>query len=426
MTRLIHTMLLTLLLLAFNADKAVSKPADSPDTMETQASSPVDTTAMMSNDYITASLLVVSPSAEPYSLFGHCALRLQCPDHKMDYCFTFETPTDAKGLYNFFRGKAMGGFAAAPTKAYLDYYRHAGRGVSQHQLNLTPQEKLMLWQQADKEIVRGDSYRYNYLHTQCASMVIDLITSVLPAPVGYKQLPAQTDGSFRDQMLTESVPYPWSRFFWQTIMGPAGDETGPFEHKLTPSTLPEVWRQATLSDDNRHIISGDAETLTTTASVSSATIWTRLLTPTGVFSLLLILVVVITFGQWKWGWRCLPLFTDSLLLAIYTILALGLTALVLLSDLEATQWNWYLLVFNPLPLLLWAVRRNWLPVICAALLVAILSLLILTPFVAQLDLPHALLMATIGIRTASSCKESLITNKEFTITFPKTLKPQKA
>ena len=415
MTRLIHTLLLTMLLLTSNVSRAASEAAAAPDSLE-----------QLKPDYITASLLVVSPAAEPYSLFGHCALRLQCPDHKMDYCFTFETPTDAKGLYDFFRGKAMGGFAAAPTPAYLEYYRNAGRGVAQHQLNLTPKEKLMLWQHADKEIVRGGCYRYNYLHTQCASMVIDLITSVLPSPVGYRQLPAQTNGSFRDQMLTESAPYPWSRFFWQTIMGPAGDETGPFEHKLTPSTLPEVWRQATLSSDNRHIISGDSETLTTTASVSSASIWTRLLTPTVVFSLLLILVVVITFGQWKWGWRRLPLFTDYLLLAIYIILALGLTALVLLSDLEATQWNWYLLVFNPLPLLLWAVRRKWLPVICAALLVAILSLLVLTPIVAQLDLPHALLMATFGIRTASSYKESLMKNKELTITFPKTLKPQKA
>lgn len=415
MTRLIHTLLLTMLLLTSNVSRAASEAAAASDSLE-----------QLKPDYITASLLVVSPAAEPYSLFGHCALRLQCPDHKMDYCFTFETPTDAKGLYDFFRGKAMGGFAAAPTPAYLEYYRNAGRGVAQHQLNLTPKEKLMLWQHADKEIVRGGCYRYNYLHTQCASMVIDLITSVLPSPVGYRQLPAQTNGSFRDQMLTESAPYPWSRFFWQTIMGPAGDETGPFEHKLTPSTLPEVWRQATLSSDNRHIISGDSETLTTTASVSSASIWTRLLTPTVVFSLLLILVVVITFGQWKWGWRRLPLFTDYLLLAIYIILALGLTALVLLSDLEATQWNWYLLVFNPLPLLLWAVRRKWLPVICAALLVAILSLLVLTPIVAQLDLPHALLMATFGIRTASSYKESLMKNKELTITFPKTLKPQKA
>lgn len=407
MTRLIHTLLLTMLLLTSNVSRAASEAAAAPDSLE-----------QLKPDYITASLLVVSPAAEPYSLFGHCALRLQCPDHKMDYCFTFETPTDAKGLYDFFRGKAMGGFAAAPTPAYLEYYRNAGRGVAQHQLNLTPKEKLMLWQHADKEIVRGGCYRYNYLHTQCASMVIDLITSVLPSPVGYRQLPAQTNGSFRDQMLTESAPYPWSRFFWQTIMGPAGDEMGPIEHKLTPHTLPEVWRQATLTDDNRHIISGDAEILTAGLSpvaIHPSSIWHGLLTPIGVFTILLLLVVVITIGQWYLGWKRLPFLIDSVLLAAYILLALGLTALVLLSDLEATQWNWYLLVFNPLPLLLWAFRRKWLPEICTCLIVAILILLVLTPFVAQLDLPHALFMATFAIRL-------LLKSNIKTI---KTLKPQR-
>lgn len=415
---ILRQLLIWLILCLILPQYAEGQTGATPDSIDSRASSPVDTSAMMRNDYIIASLLVVSPSAEPYSLFGHCALRLQCPDHNMDYCFTFETPTDAKGLYSFFRGNAKGGFAAAPTTAYLNYYRQAGRGVEQHRLNLTPKEKLMLWQQADKEIVRGDSYRYNYLHAQCASMVIDLITSVLPAPIRYNQIPTQVDGSFRDQMLTESVPYPWSRFFWQTIMGPAGDELGPFEHKLTPRTLPEVWRQANLMDTDRHLISGNAETLTATASRHSSTIWARLLSPTGVFTMLLILVVVITIGQWHWGWRVLPIVTDGLLLVVYTLLALALTALVLLSDLEATQWNWYLLVFNPLPLLLWAFRRKWLPTICATLVVAILILLVLTPFVAQLDLPHALFMATLGIRAASLNRKRIITWNL------KTLKPQ--
>lgn len=424
-TRLTH-ILLTLFLLAHSVGRA--ETAARPDSAE-----------QLKPDYITASLLVVSPSAEPYSLFGHCALRLQCPTHLMDYCFTFETPTNAKGLFDFFRGKAMGGFAAAPTTAYLDYYRRAGRSVAQHRLNLTPEEKLQLWQQADKEIVRGESYHYNYLHTQCASMVIYLVTSVLPAAVGYQQLPTQAHGSFRDQMLTESAPYPWSRFFWQTIMGPAGDETEPIEHKLTPSTLPAAWRQATIGAPtnspngeglplltDRHIISGNAETLVATPSTNQPSVWTWLLAPTGVFAILMILTAVVTFGQWHWRWRRLPLLTDCVLLTVYTLLAVGLTALVLLSDLEATQWNWYLLVFNPLPLLLWALRRHWLPAVCGSLTAAILLLLVLTPFVAQLDLPHALLMAAFGIRTASCFSKYLITQEGLAMPYLKTLKPQKA
>ena len=399
MTRLILTLLTTLFLLTPNVSRAASETAAAPDTLE-----------QLKPDYILASLLVVSPSAEPYSLFGHCALRLQCPDHDMDYCFTFETPTDTKGLFDFFRGKAMGGFAAAPTHAYLKYYSKAGRSVVQHLLNLTPKEKLMLWQQADKEIVRGNCYRYNYLHTQCASTIIDLITSVLPTPVDYQQLPAQTKGSFRDQMLVESEPYPWSRFFWQTIMGPAGDEVFPLEHKLTPRTLAEAWRQATVGDDHRHLISHTAvcNDVDAVDITPSATAISPLSHPSYLFTILLIIVVLVTAAQWCFGWRRLPKVTDFLLAVIYTLLALFLMYLVLFSDLEATQWNWYLLAFNPIPLLLWALRPKWLPYICFGLTMAIIILLLLTPFIPQLDVPHALFMAIFGTRAASETVRNYI------------------
>ena len=397
--RLIHTLLLTMLLLTLNVSKAASETSSAPDSLE-----------QTKPDYITASLLVVSPAAEPYSLFGHCALRLQCPDHKMDYCFTFETPTGAKGLFNFFRGKAKGRFAAAPTPAYLEYYHKAGRNVVQHKLNLTPEEKLNLWQQADKEIVRGDCYRYNYLHTQCASMIIELVTSVLPEPVSYNQLPVQSNGSFRDQMLVESEPYPWSRFFWQTIMGPAGDELFPLEHKLTPRTLAEAWQKATGGDDHRHLISHTAVCNDVDAAdvMPSATATSPLSHPSFLFTLLLIVVVLVTAAQWCFGWWRLPKVTDCLLTVIYTLLALFLTYLVLFSDLEATQWNWYLLAFNPIPLLLWALRPKWLPYICLGLTLAIIILLLLTPFISQLDVPHALFMAIFGIRAASETVRNFI------------------
>ena len=392
-----------MLLLTPNVSMAAAENSAAPDTLE-----------QLKPDYIIASLLVVSPSAEPYSLFGHCALRLQCPDHDMDYSFTFETSTDTKGLFDFFRGKAMGGFAAAPTPAYLEYYSNAGRSVVQHQLNLTPEEKLMLWQQADKEIVRGNCYRYNYLHTQCASTIIDLITSVLPAPVDYQQLPAQTKGSFRDQMLVESEPYPWSRFFWQTIMGPAGDELFPLEHKLTPRTLAEAWQQATVGDDHRHLIShtavcNDVDAADVTPSVTATS---PLSHPSFLFTLLLIVVVIVTAAQCCFGWRRLPRVTDCLLTVIYTLLALFLMYLVLFSDLEATQWNWYLLAFNPIPLLLWALRPKWLPYICFGLIMAIIILLLLTPFIPQLDVPHALFMAIFGIRSASETVRNFFYRKQ--------------
>ncbi len=372
-----------------------------PLSVEGQTVSAVDTAAMQRDDYIAASLLVVSPAAEVYSLFGHCALRLHCPSKDMDYCFTFETSTESMGLLNFFRGKAKGGYSAVPTSAYMDYYRQQGRSVTAYALNLTPAEKLNLWQQADREIALGFTYHYDYMRTQCASMLITLVSSVLPTPVSYRELPAQLAGSFRDQMLTESVPYPWSRFFWQTIMGPAGDDTEPLVQKTTPRLLPQLWQHTTLGSEERPLItaSSQPQLLVTATPVDST--W---LTPMRACTLLFIVVLLLTLCQFKGHCLWMACATDWLFLVFHVIVAIALTLLVLFSSLEATQWNCYLPVFNPLPEVLCLIRPTWLPWISRCLLVVILLTLLLTPFIPQLDWPQALLMATLGVRLTPRLK----------------------
>ncbi len=372
--------------------------------------SAVDSTDRMRSDYITASLLVVTPSSEVYSMFGHCALRLQCPTHQMDYCFTFETSTDSEGLLHFFYGKSKGGFAAAPTDRYLDYYRQEGRAVTQYLLNLTPEEKLRLWQAADQEIARGYCYHYDYLHTQCASMVVSLITSVLPGPVSYLSCPAQLQGSFRDQMLTESAAYPWSRFFWQTIMGPEGDDTEPLVQKLTPRLLPVVWQHIAVGDQPRQLTTGDGQQLVTPPVVQTETCW---LTPTRACTLLLFIIIAITFGQYRLGWQRLPHITDLTLLVFHTLVGILITGLVLFSTLEATQWNWYLPVFNPLPFIVWLIKPDWLTWISGCLLAVILLTILLTPLIPQLDWPQALLMGSLAVHLATRIKiNNIVINKK--------------
>ena len=372
---------------------------------EPQAVQAVDTSMMQRDDYIRASIIVATPASEVYSVFGHCALRLSCPSQQMDFCFTFETPADSKGLASFLGGKAMGGFMAAQTQHYLATYSQAGRGMSEHELNLTPQEKLRLWQLVDEEIAQGFSRRYDYMHTQCTSMLVNIVYRALAKPVVYQVLPTELDGSFRDMMLQAArhANYPWSEFFWQTIMGPEGDETSPLEQKLTPAMLPTMWRQTTVSDTSRRLIEAEPKTLTEQASQRSVaqSEWTS---PTAVFTLLLIIVLCITFAQWRMGLQRLPRLLDVVLLLLHTIASMTLMWLWLFSSLEATEWNWYLPTFNLVPLLLWLLNRQWLRTICRIYLGVLLAMLLLTPVVPQLDLPHALITAILAVRVLMKTK----------------------
>ena len=381
---------------------------EQPATVTAVDASPADAVDGSAADYISASLLVIEPSYEVYSLVGHCALRLECPSKQMDYCFTFETSTDSRGLLRFIMGTAKGGFMASKTSDYLQAYSEAGRGVTAYPLNLTPQEELLLWQTADAEIARGFCHPYGYMHTQCTSMVVSLLSRALHGDIVYHESAEANAATFRDVMLTAADRYPWSTFFWQFIMGPEGDDTTPLTDKLSPQTLPGAWQRATIggATSERHIVDGPAQPLGLSKNASEpcndVTLGsvTHYPTPLTVFTILFIIIVAITLGQYKLGWRLLPRITDAMLLTAHTLTSLFLGWLVLFSRQEGTSWNWYLIVFNLLPLVLWLFLPAWRMQILAGTLALVTLQLLLTPLIPQLDLPHGMATACLAPRLA--------------------------
>ncbi len=122
--------------------------------------------------------------------------------------------------------------------------------------------------------------------------------------------------------------------------------------------------------------------------------------PTLIFAFLLALVVVYTilnsmgkckkFGKWL----------DAVLLLLQTIIGLMLIYTSFVSGLFGKNWNWYLIPFNPLPLLIWLIwrrRKGFYKVYLFYTAVLVLFILA-TPLSEQLDLPHQLITATLAVR----------------------------
>ena len=367
---------------------------------EGQTNQAVNPTDLQREDYITASLLVATPTSDVYSLFGHTLLRLNCPSKQMDYCFSFETSTETENLFNFLRGTAKGGYKAMKTDNLLEAYRQVGRGVVEYPLNLTPVEKITLWKNVDERIAKGFVWQYGYMHTQCTSMIIDLVSQSLSAPIDYTSR-GDIKGSFREHMLTESEPFPWSAFFWQTIMGPEGDNTEPFEQTLSPRLLITAWQQANVGDARRLIESQGSQLIAPAVYETPSPITS----PTWAFALFLIIILCVTFGQFHRDWQRIPLVVDILLIVLYTLFALFLTWLVLFSQQDGTQWNWYLVAFNPLPILLWVFCPKCRAAICRILAFVFLALIALTPLIHQLDLAHTAMMTPFAVRLAAYLKK---------------------
>ncbi len=368
-----------------------------PSWAESQAGTAVvDSTAQMRDDYIQASLLVADATGETRSVFGHCALRLQCPSQQMDYCFMFEPLVVTNGIVDLLSGKTVGGFQALQTSFYLAGFSKTGCGVKEYMLHLTPAEKLALWKCADEEFSKGYCGHYDLMRAQGTSKVVSLITRSLSTPVKYGHLSDFPDTSYRSMMLEACEAYPWNAFLWQTVMGTNADEIQPLTHRLTPQVLPIVWQKATVGNSKRHLIEGQGSVLV--ESTDTIGFFNRWLTPVVFFTLLLMVVIGLSIAERRLNWVLPARVVDVLLLSLHTFLGIVLMCLVLCSKMEMPHWNVYLIAFNPLPQFLWLTLPNYRLAIFRVMLVVLLLFIAMTPFVPQLDVPHALLVACIVVR----------------------------
>ena len=369
----------------------------------------VDSSAQMRNEYIQASLLVAEAAGETQSIFGHCALRLQCPSQQMDCCFRFEPFVGANSTASFLSGKTMAGFQASQTSLYLSGFAKKGLGVKEYVLRLTPAEKLALWKCADEEIAKGYCRHDDVMRMQGASKVVSLVTRALSTRVVYANVADYPDTSYRNMMLEACESYPWNAFFWQTVMGGKADETQPLTHRLTPQLLPLVWQKATVGNSKRHLIEGQGRVLT--ESTVTIGFFNRWLTPVVLFTLLLLVVIGLTVAERRLNRRLPARVVDVVLLALHTFLGIALLCLVLCSRMETAHWNVYLVAFNPLPQFLWLTLPNYRLWIFRAMLVVLLLFIAMTPFVPQLDAAHALLVACIAVRLFQKTVNSKKVNK---------------
>ena len=157
--------------------------------------------ATQDEDFVRASLITIGPGNEVYSLYGHSAIRMQCPANQLDYCFTFEMALKPEEKLKFMFSTAKAGFIAARTEMFFGNYMAQGRSITEQQLNLRPAEEQNLWQMLDQEMKKGAHWNYSFLTTNCSSMCIWIIQKALSTKgetIAYGKLPEPVLGTYRD------------------------------------------------------------------------------------------------------------------------------------------------------------------------------------------------------------------------------------
>ena len=357
-----------------------------------------------SSNFVTASLLTITPADNIYSSMGHSSIRMQCPSESLDYCFSLEMAALPGDYVRFFSGQMKAAVVAIPTEEFLQAYREEGRGITQRELNLTLHEKQQLWRLLDEEVVKPPHLTFNFLNTNCVMMTMLMIEHCLiNEQMDFGQLPPALQLNNGDLIRHHSADTPWAQFLYITLSGAACDGHEAMEYRLSPKMIVEVLDNATIRGDSttaRPVFLGKPrQVLQATTQPHPFPI-----TPIMLFGTILLLTLILTIAE-HFG-HCLRAvrILDILLYAFQVFSGILLLYTSYVANLFGSHWNWYLIPTCLIPIILWLTcRKNSWHRYLYLVYTAILVLFILaTPLSSQLDLPHQLITATFATRTLAN------------------------
>lgn len=347
-------------------------------------------------DFVRASLLVTSASDNFYTAFGHASLRMECPVNHLDYVFTLATNPDSPAIC-LISGKQKSRLLCIETSQFLSDPELKGRSVVAYELNLKPQQEIVLWQQLDREVAENKMNRFN-LNSNCVTGIVSMLTACVAPdtirwPAWDKEL-ALCNGELV-RFYTQSQP--WAAFLFMPLVGSKYFEHLPPTQRMDAIRLAERLQQAQLSTTfnaaNPFLLNKQAEVLLQDddANTKNSHSW---VSPSLILWLVLMLVVVVSCI------RCMGKIVDRLLLCLQSAIAVVLLATVLTSNVFGNGWNWYFIPYNLLPLFLWICfgRKAWFSNVYTLYVVVLLFFLFLTLWLPQLDWTHQLLTLAMLIR----------------------------
>lgn len=360
-----------------------------------------DTIDRLADDFVFVSLMVADPTDwrdDVLGTQGHAFLRLQCPVFDLDYCFSYESEHVNTQLSKYAQGKLKMGMFAYPTDAYLEDYRRWNRAVHEYRLNLPPEVETRLWEIMDNKLSRGLSMKLDLSRRGCAISAVHFIKAALQdIPIVYPEGTRYEALSRREILYQDMEANPWLRLVSCAMVPNAYDKDCSIDEKLiAPADLAEIWSQSTVNGKVFAEYIGDIVSSTHIES-EPPFITPQLLA----WVLLLITLLLITIGAQWWKW---------VLLGLQFLVGVLLLYVALFTQQFAGAGWLMMLLFNPLPLLLWKWHRYWQIPYAVLLLIEALVLvcwrhMLVDPAYIILLLSYSVLFASEPIKHAYARKK---------------------
>ena len=315
-----------------------------------------------------------------YSTFGHTAIRVTGPG--LDEVYNYGTFEFAPDFYSkFIRGKLLYALSVEQYADFIDQYRFESRSVVEQELRASCAAKDSLYHALRINALEENRYyRYDFLFDNCTTRAKDMFARHSGDSVTFQNILPGERLTFRHLIhhyLHAGSQY-WSKFGIDLLLGsPLDRQVTNDEAMFLPENLLKGLEGARMN--GQLLVSPVQPILTLPSPLDTRSIFTPLLC----ISLLLVIVLAISFSGRRWASRVLAVFDRSF------FVLLGLTGILLLfmwmgTDHAVCRYNYNLLWAFPLHLVaafFVRSRRTWVAtyfrataIIAAAILIGWLIL----------------------------------------------------
>jgi len=287
------------------------------------------------------SLLTCAPGEELYSTFGHTALRVQDSERGTDYIFNYGTFEFGPDFYTkFIRGKLLYFLSVEKFGDFIYEYQIQSRSIQEQVLQLSCVEKQKLYESLQINAREQNRYyKYDFLFDNCTTRAGDIVINNADSPIVFKNILPGDRPSFRNLIhsyLNAGHQY-WSKLGIDILLGVKLDRKATNrEAMFLPDYLLKGFDSA--SPGNHPLVAPPQTILQMPSPLRGKSVFT----PSVVFSLLLVLIVVISIIQSNWARTTIRVFD---FLYFFT---LGLAGILLLfmwfgTDHKVCQNNYNLI-----------------------------------------------------------------------------------
>jgi hypothetical protein len=304
------------------------------------------------------SILTVDVANESHTLYGHTAIRIKDGINNFDYVWNygmFDFRTE-NFILKFVKGDLQYYAAAYPYADFEYSYQQENRSIYEQVLNISTEEKQKLFGLLSKSVFSEDKYyTYKFIDRNCTTKAIDIVNEALEnKPI---QNTLHQNESYRSVLFPYQKDHFWMNFGINIIFGHRPDEEA--KVLFLPLDLMKILEK---TEYKGKPLAPKPGTIYKASENEKGFDFSN-----SIYPLLLILVVFVVVNR---------KFSNMIYFGILGSIGLLFTLIGLYSLHREVLWNYNVLVFNPLNLVLiyFIIKNNviWIKktsLICLSLLV---------------------------------------------------------